>query len=375
MAKRERGDGGLFRIKGSQNWYAQIYKDGKPYRISSRLSVKEEAKDFLKKLMLDATAGKPFIGDVQKIHYGDLRAGLLHNYIERGNKSLQILADGTETIWGLKALDGFFEYKSDKEPGVPVTKITTDAARKFTQERLEAGITNSTINLSLAALRRMLNIAHEDSKIPVVPKIRLLKPNAPRKGFLEQKKFDELLGHISTNLKPLILLLYYCGLRLGEALQIDWSQVDLDRALIHLEDEQTKSGEGRTVPLPDILVDILQTVEPKHGTVFDGTNLRMVWQKACVAAKLGILEERRYTGLLIHDLRRSAIKNLTRAGVPQNVAMKISGHKTISVFQRYNIVDETDLVEAMRKVQDSKNLVAVSESSVRVPPERRIAKR
>jgi len=99
------------------------------------------------------------------------------------------------------------------------------------------------------------------------------------------------------------------------------------------------------------------TVFGKEGTVFDTTNLRKAWQKACVAAGLGTLTEvdekadPRYTGLIIHDLRRSAIKNLMKAGVNEKVAMKISGHKTRDVFDRYHIVDTEDVVEAMRRVQ------------------------
>jgi integrase len=102
---------------------------------------------------------------------------------------------------------------------------------------------------------------------------------------------------------------------------------------------------------------MLEPIKPKEGSVFDATNLRKEWHKACVAAKLGTLTkvegipDPRYTGLIIHDLRRSAIKNLMKAGVNEKVAMKISGHKTRAVFDRYHIVDTEDVVDAMRRVQ------------------------
>jgi len=377
MPKRDRGTGGLFKMRGSPNYYAQIYVNGRAKRISTGTDVKQEAQGFLRNLLTDADQGKPFIGDVSKITYGQLRAGLIQNYTEKGNRSLLVHADGTEFINGLEALDVFYGYKSDEDPGVPMTKITTDSARAFATKRLEEGVTNSTVNNSLKLLRRMLRIAHEDGKIHVVPKIRFYKANGARKGFLQREKFDELVGHLPIHLRPLITFLYFCGVRLGEALQIEWSQVDLKRAVIRIEDEQAKTGEARTVPLPDDLIKMLQKVEDKSGTVFDSTNLRKAWNKACDAAGLGTLEpidkqnNRRYTGLIVHDLRRSAIKNLMKAGVNERVAMAISGHKTRAIFDRYHIVDETDVLDAMRRVQAEKSDgLAVSESSVRVASKR-----
>jgi integrase len=123
---------------------------------------------------------------------------------------------------------------------------------------------------------------------------------------------------------------------------------------------------------------MLEEVAPKAGAVFDPTNLRKAWQKACCAASLGKLEkvegrpDPRYTGLIIHDLRRSAIKNLMKAGVNEKVAMKISGHKTRDVFDRYHIVDTDDVVGAMRKVQTvtatANNLMPIGEKIVKMIP-------
>jgi len=103
---------------------------------------------------------------------------------------------------------------------------------------------------------------------------------------------------------------------------------------------------------------MLHEVEPKTGKVFDGTNLRKEWMKACAACELGTVtevEERPYdplySGLTLHDLRRSAVRNLRKAGVSEHEAMKISGHKTRSVFERYNIVSTDDIMAAMQKVE------------------------
>jgi len=350
MTKRERGTGGLIKLKGCRYWYAQFYdKQGRQKRVSTKTAVKQEAQGILRDLMVVRDRGVPFVGDVKKIRYADLRTALLDSYRMKEQKSLQVLSDGSETVWGLSQLDKYFGWKATTEdkkgdPGVPVTQLTTEAARQFVKARQAEGVGNAVINRSLALLRRMLNLAKDEGRIPTVPKIYFLKEPPARKGFLTRDRFDELLNHIPLHLKPLVVFLYYCGVRIGEALQVEWPQVDLDHAVIRLEPEQTKTSEARIVPLPNVLVLMLERVEPKEGRVFSGDGLRAEWEKACTAAGLA--------GLMVHDMRRSAIRNLVRAGVSEKVAMSISGHRTRYVFDRYNIVSETDMLTAMRRVQE-----------------------
>ena len=117
------------------------------------------------------------------------------------------------------------------------------------------------------------------------------------------------------------------------------------------------------MPLPDVLIKMLKESTAGGDKVFDATNLTKAWRKACVAAGLAVLEKeggQRYSGLIIHDLRRSAVKNLMKAGVTEKVAMSIGGHKTRAVCDRYHIVDERDGVGAMRKLQNSEKTVKVA---------------
>jgi len=363
MAKRAKGEGGLFRVKGTKNWKCQYYDaNGQQIRVTTGTPIKQEALAFLRRLMGDNDRGLVSVTELKKITYGDLRAALISNYQEKGNSSLIQNDGGDESIVGLKALDDFFGFSADN-PGVPFTKITTDRARQFAKQRMKEGVSTATVNRSLACLRRMLAIAHEESKIQHVPKIRFLKEPPARKGFLTEERFEALLNVLPTHLRPLILFLYWCGVRLGEAQQIEWSQVNLDARIIRLEEDQTKNETARIVPLPPVLVNILSAVEPKSGRVFDDTNLRVEWSKACELVGEGKRVKEvskggniwyRYDGLIVHDLRRSAVRNLINSGVPENVAMKISGHKTRAVFDRYHIVSTDDVTDAMQRVAVAK---------------------
>jgi integrase len=363
MTRRAHGEGSLLKRKGCRLWYAQFYKDGRRVRVSTGESVRQKALEALRRLMGDSERGLAPMSGLKKIRYGHLRQALLDDYTTRGNRSLKVRSDGTETIAGLKQLDDYFQF-SETSPGVSATRITTDAARDFARKRVKEGVSSATINGSLRCLRRMLNLAREDGKIQNAPKIHLLKEPPARRGFITQEQFDELVAALPTLLRPLVLFLYWCGVRVGEAMQIDWTQVDLDARTIRLEDDQTKNGEARILPLPSILVDMLKIIEPKAGQVFSSTNLRTEWASACASVGLGKTEEMkprtkdgftwtRYTGLHVHDLRRSAVRNLINAGVPERIAMRITGHKTRAVFDRYHIVSTEDVSNAMRKLESA----------------------
>ena len=138
-------------------------------------------------------------------------------------------------------------------------------------------------------------------------------------------------------------------MRKAEILRLPWNRVDPFNRLIFLE--QTKNGEDRTLPLNDELYEMMleQAKYKRDGCPFVfhrfGERIKSfgkAWRTACKNAGI--------EGRLVHDLRRTGVRNLIRAGVPQSVAMKISGHKDARFFSRYNIVDTRDVAEAMRKL-------------------------
>ncbi len=134
-------------------------------------------------------------------------------------------------------------------------------------------------------------------------------------------------------------------------------QVDLLGGLIMLDPGTTKNSEGRSVKLTSETLELVKQCMSSK-TVDDylltrkGSrpirDFRGAWDKLTKAAKL--------PGLLFHDLRRSAVRNMVRSGVPEVVAMRISGHKTRSVFDRYNIVNESDLADAAKRIERGSKL-------------------
>lgn len=355
---RERGEGGLFQREGSEIWYAQIYRDGKPIRQSTRTANKQEAIAFLQAMQDKVRQGMPTAAELGKWTYADLRALLLSDYRRQGNRSLQTTAEAEETVWGLTYLDEHFGYPTKPWP---LTKINGRAAADFRDKRRadvrakvkKAGndvnefTGNAITNRSLALLRRMLQLAHEDDgvtgiNLPTVPVIKKFPEPPARDGFITERQFPILLENVAAKFQSLVQFLFDTGVRIGEAKQIEWKQIDLASRTVSLKSTQTKNKAARRVPLSPAMTAYLNAIPntSRHGLVFDADGLRAEWERATAAAG--------FEGLLVHDLRRSAVREMVRSGVPEKNVMQISGHKTRAVFDRYDIGSEDDLAEAMR---------------------------
>jgi integrase len=137
--------------------------------------------------------------------------------------------------------------------------------------------------------------------------------------------------------------------------RVEVAPVDFLNRQIVLEAGKTKNNEPRIIPMSEELYQTLLSLrpdKPRRGAAKDlvFTNrgnpilyMYDAWREATKRAGL--------PGLLLHDLRRTAVRNFNRAGVPDKIVMTISGHKTRSVFDRYNIVDERDLHDATSKLE------------------------
>lgn len=330
------GDGSVF-LHG-QTWTIQYYNNGYRIRESSHSANRADAVRLLKRRLAQIHTGL-YDGPPQKqIRFEDLAELIRTDYRINQRRSIKRLEIS------LKHLQSFFG-------GMRVGQITMPTINAYIEYRLEKGLAPGTINRELTALKRSLNLAKMEGHIKSIPHVKMLKEANARQGFLEHEQYLIILENLPLYLKPLFILDYITGLRRSEILSLTWDRVHLKEGYIRLQASDTKTAEARTIYLPREGTDALKQAMKNRvlgcELVFHRKGRRIVnfsksWAKACEAAGV--------PGLLFHDLRRTAIRNLVRAGVPERVAMAISGHKTRSVFDRYDIVSERDLREAATKL-------------------------
>ncbi len=241
----------------------------------------------------------------------------------------------------------------------PLESLTPDLVEAYLVQRRKEGhklrpgkaITGATLNRDIACLKTLVKRALLNRQIDRNPIEGITRfKEQSRERTLAAEEYQALLANCSRHLRPIVQLAYSTGMRCGEILGLRWEQVDFKAGVIALEAADTKTQEKREVPLSEGLVDTLQRIPKTLGSPYAFTfkgkpigTIKTAFKKACFRAGI---EDFRF-----HDLRHCAITNFRKAGVPDNVTMSISGHKTYAVFRKYDRVDRKDRKMALQKAE------------------------
>src|SRR6516165_9184885 len=323
MPKGERGTAKPY-LRG-KIWWIKYYVPGEPQPRyeSSKSTVKSDAIRMLNQRRSEIdirkiSSGKATVGDLLDLYLADQRKQKRHSY---------------------KQADGYVRLHLKPAFGkLKASAITSASVDRFIEQKQTAGYANATINRWLEALRRAYTLGTNalPPLVYVSPKIEMLEEDNVREGFLEHDQYLAFRNELPDHQRLILVIGYHLGMRRGEILKLRWDQVDWDANLIRLEKKQTKGKKARKAPLYGELRAWFElayaTRDPKcpfivswkgHGI----TEVKTAWKKA--RERAGV------PALLIHDLRRTAVRNMIRAGISEKRAMEISGHKTNSMFKRY----------------------------------------
>lgn len=339
-----RGSGRVFK-RGVVYWIA-YYHHGQELRESSRSPERKAAENLLKRrrdeIGADRLGVQAFAGPAQeRVMVEELLQDLETEYAVRGRKSLPTLRVHLKPVRAAFGLDR-------------ARTVTTARVNAVIRQWQDEGTAPATINRRLAALRRAYSLAVKSTppKLTSVPVIPALEEHNARQGFFERGEFLAVLRHLpDEDLRDFTEWAYWTGMRKGEASALTWAAFDRETWTLRLHARDAKTGKGRVLALEGPLRAIVErrlrarrldthAIFHRGGAVL--REFRKSWRRACAAAGVD--------GRLFHDLRRTGVRNLVRAGVPQSVAQAISGHRTASVFTRYDITSEQDLRQAVQKV-------------------------
>jgi integrase len=326
-------------------WWLKYSRYGKSYRESTHLTDKRKAEKKLKIRLAEITSGT-FVGpQAERVRVEELAEDFLREYRINGRKSI----DDVQARWDLH-LNPFFGV-------MRAVDVTSEMIARYVDARQHKEAKNATINRELAALKRMfhLGLKATPAKVLRIPAFPHLNENNIRKGFLEDGQYRQVVAYCPELwFRAIVECGRTYGWRISELKNMQVNQIDLAQKVIRLEPGTTKNGEGREVFMTNTVFALLKACVSGKATsdfVFTRRNgkrvrdFRTTWAKACEAA--GVPD------LLFHDLRRTAARNLRRADVPETVIMKIGGWRTRSVFERYAIVNRTDIAAAMLKLQQN----------------------
>jgi integrase len=391
----ERGQGCLVRYEGVATWFSVYHQRGVEHRrTTGKTDIKAARKkhrEFLDKVAAERYGGKtlPTPKD-ERVTVGALLDELSADFRLRGTK------------WWESGAKSYITTVREWFDEVRATKLMPLDVDRYIEAKLREGYAPASVNRQTGLLRQALRLGYERGKLDRVIKVRRLPERNARQGFFERADVDKVIGFLPDYLQDFTRFAYLTAWRRGEVSSLRWSDVDRNGGVIRLRPDHSKNGRGRTIAIEGDLCRIIErrvqarVVPGKDGQpdrvaehVFHHVgraigDFRKAWASACVEAGLTrlkldaqgqpIVDEEGQPKLvpakLFHDLRRSGVRNMVRAGVRERVAMEISGHRTRSIFDRYNITSEEDLRDAMRRTSRYVN-AQPRQTKVTAPPSRR----
>jgi integrase len=409
--QRKHGTGSVWTKPTLNNWYISFYRDGDQHQVNTKIPKvgKDDAETLANRKaaekMLETEVAKRTLEitsdilSINKITYEAMRDNLVAAFQRDGKASLSVGKDGKSRLVGQKWLDKYFEgmtadKMADRLSAYPAFVKKQDEVQATWQERFDREelfqlhvkkmpkktantearraadmAVNATINRSLSTLRSMYSQFASDfpkrmreGDIPTMPRIASENSDNVGQGFVTPEIYENIYNAMPANLQPLTQFLYFTGMRSGAAKQITWNMVEWEKVGgkqvatgLQIPPGLMKNREAYSIPLVGPLAPIAATLSQGEGfravdmPIFDDTNFRRVFNKVAASLGLGVLDPKTqaYIGLHPHDFRRSAARNLVRAGASQSVAMKVTGHKSARMFERYNITDTTDVADAL----------------------------
>lgn len=354
--------GHVFQKPNSRFYYIRYRVGGNEYVESSHSENVREAEKLLARKQAELGLGVFVAPAVKRTSFEDLAEMIRADYAVNGRRSSERLE------CSLAHLTRAFQ-------GTRAATLTADRLTAYARDRRTMGAAPATIRNELNALKRAFRLAKRAGKVVSVPDFPQLAAANVRTGFFEPEDFAAVLAELPPDLQPPVTFAYLTGWRVpSEILPLTWDRVDFTAQVVRLDVGTTKNREGRTFPfgaLPDLRTLLerqqahTQAVQRATGQVIPwvfhrgGQRIKdfyAAWHAACHRAAVvrhGTLERvvrPALIGRVPHDFRRSAVRNLVRAGVPEHIAMKLTGHKTRDIFDRYDIVSERDLADGVAKL-------------------------
>jgi len=347
MPKFKHGSGSVYRR--GKTWWIAYYINGKQVWESTKKKDRTEARQALQVKLGQRAEGTLVVG-ASKITFEGLLDLVEREYQENNRKTVKQVRQHRKHL--AKCFAG--RRASD----ITVADILAFRARRQTE-----GATNAEINRETSTLRRGFNLALEAELLIRMPRFpKKLEESPPRSGFFEPDELQVILPYLPVPFRAPVSFAYLTGWRFAsEVLALPWRNVDFETGTVRLDMGTTKTREGRLIYMTAQLRTLLEEQWQKTTTVqreteqiisyvFHKEGKRItkydrVWQQACQKAGL--------PGKIVHDFRRTVVRNMVRAGIPERVAMQMSGHKTRSVFDRYHIVADSDLQEAAKRLEQA----------------------
>lgn len=331
-----------YKRKGSRFWWIAPWIEGRQVPQSSGETDYDRADRKLKILEGKIASNAPITARTDRDSFAALMQVVETDYTIRGRASLK---------------DVQFWIKNHVGPHLghlPTAKVNSAVISDYILARQNEGSANGTINRELTIIKRAFRLGMRAGTVSYIPHIELLPEAPPRSGYFTEDGFRSLLHHTTgQEVKDILLTCYFTGWRIDSVIRLEWSNVDFNRGLIGLRKEQTKNRKATAFPLapfPELRAMLERRDEERKALRKKDVIVARVFHRNgkpvinIREAFYGARKRAGQPGRILHDLRRTAVRNLKRDGWSDTDIMAMVGLKTLSMLIRYSITTEEDIL-------------------------------